>query len=74
MDGKRVSTSQEFSRQMRSAGSTVTLTIIRDKQERELKLEGVAQRRTAPGRERIKQSRSECALNQNPRSQRLAAS
>src|SRR6266516_1818185 len=43
-------------------------------QDRELKLEGVARQRTAPGRERIKQSRSECALNQNPRSQRLTAS
>jgi len=39
VDGERVSTSQDFSRQMRSAGTTVTLTIVRDKQERELKIE-----------------------------------
>ena len=53
VDGKRVSTPQDFIRQMRSAGPSVTLTIIRDKQEREMKLEGVAQRRTGPRRGRI---------------------
>ena len=53
VDGKRVSSPQDFSRQMRSGGSTVTLTIIRDKQERELKLEGLTQRQSGPRGEHI---------------------
>ncbi|PYS33864.1 MAG: hypothetical protein DMG14_30830 [Acidobacteria bacterium] len=57
VDGKRVSTPQEFMRQIRSAGSTVTLTIIRDKQEREMRLEGVSDQRTGPRRRRIGTSR-----------------
>jgi len=38
---------------MCSAGSTVTLPIVREKQERELKLEGVARWQTRQRRERI---------------------
>ena len=53
VDGRRISNPQDFSREMCSAGSTVTLTIVREKQERELKLEGVARWQTGQRRERI---------------------
>ena len=56
VDAKRISTPQDFSHEMRSAGSTVTLTIVRDKQEREIQIEGVARRPTGPRRERINSS------------------
>jgi len=56
VEGKRISTPQDFSHEVRSAGLTVTLTIVRDKQEREIKIEGVARRPAGPQRERIKSS------------------
>ena len=52
VDVRRISNPQDFSREC-SAGSTVTLTIVREKQERELKLEGVARWQTGQRRERI---------------------
>jgi serine protease Do len=39
IDGKTVRTPADFSREMRSSGSKVTLKIMRDKQEREIKLD-----------------------------------
>jgi serine protease Do len=56
VDGKRVSTPQDFSRQIRSGRSTVTLTIVRDKQAREIQLEGLTQRPDRPRREGISSS------------------
>lgn len=48
VDGKSVSSPRDFVDQMRSTRATVTLKIIRDKQEREIKFEDVAQFRNGP--------------------------
>lgn len=56
VDGNWISTPQDFSHELRSAGLTVTLTIVRDKQEREIKIQGVARRPTGPRRDPINSS------------------
>lgn len=43
IDGETVRSPQQFSREMRVAGNRITLKIIRDKQEREITIEGANQ-------------------------------
>jgi serine protease Do len=43
VDGEAVETPAEFSSEFRSSGSTIVLKIVRDKQERDITLEGVNQ-------------------------------
>jgi len=39
VDGEGISSTSEFSREMRNAGNSITLKIVRDKQEREIRIE-----------------------------------